>query len=146
MADALEQRIKDLEDRLDLQQLFIDYGRYLDAGDFDGYASCFAPDGVVNLGPVGRAEGPEEIKELMRKTLEGRTGNSYHLITSPLFTIDGDTATSSVMWTVIQRDGNDQPVLTMVGRHEDEIVRTDAGWKFRRRKGLIDIPAKHPDA
>lgn len=144
MADSLEQRIKDLEDRMDLQQLFIDYGRYLDAGDFDGYASLFAEDGVVNLGPVGRAEGPEEIKALMTKTLSGRTGDSYHLITSPLFTIDGDTATSSVMWSVISRDRHGKPELTMVGRHEDEIVRTHDGWRFRRRKGYIDIPAEYP--
>ena len=143
MTDQWEQRIKDLEDRMDLNQLFVDYGRYLDAGDFDSYASLFAEDGVVNLGPVGRAEGPAEIKALLSKTMEGRVGQSYHLITSPQFTIEGDTATTSVMWTVISRDAHGGTEVTMLGRHEDEIIRTESGWKFRRRKGFIDIPSEY---
>jgi hypothetical protein len=28
----------------------------------------------------------------------------------------------------------------MVGKHKDVLVRTDAGWRFLRREGHIDIP------
>jgi ketosteroid isomerase-like protein len=54
-----------MEDLLAIQQLFVDYGAFLDAGDLDGYASLFADDGEVLLGPLGRATGPDAIKELM---------------------------------------------------------------------------------
>jgi hypothetical protein len=58
MSDALEARLARLEDLMEIHQLFVDYGRYLDAGDFDAYAELFADDGEVLLGPMGRAKGP----------------------------------------------------------------------------------------
>ena len=72
-AGELAQRVQRLEDLMAIHQLFIDYGRYLDAGDVDAYASLFAEDGEVMLGPLGRARGPAAIKELMGKAL-GRPG------------------------------------------------------------------------
>ena len=57
MADDLHDRVQRLEDILEIQQLFIDYGHHLDAGDFEAYASLFANEGEVLLGPLGRARG-----------------------------------------------------------------------------------------
>ncbi len=57
MADDLQDRVQRLEDILEIQQLFIDYGHHLDAGDFEAYASLFANEGEVLLGPLGRAKG-----------------------------------------------------------------------------------------
>jgi uncharacterized protein (TIGR02246 family) len=141
MTDALEARLARLEDLMEIHQLFVDYGRYLDAGDFDAYASLFADDGEVLLGPMGRAQGPENIKALMTKALAGSQGNSYHIISSPAVTLDGDRATSVVMWTVVNRDREGQASLSMIGRHVDELVRERGRWRFRRRKGYVDIPS-----
>ena len=38
-----EERLQRLEDRDAIHQLFIDYGRYLDAGDFDAYHIISSP-------------------------------------------------------------------------------------------------------
>jgi len=46
----VEDRLQRLEDRDAILQLFIDYGRHLDAGDWDSYASLFAEDGEVRSG------------------------------------------------------------------------------------------------
>ena len=51
-------RLQRLEDLQAIHQLFVDYGAFLDAGDLDGYASLFADDGELLLGPLGRATGP----------------------------------------------------------------------------------------
>jgi uncharacterized protein (TIGR02246 family) len=142
----LEARVQRLEDLLAIHQLFVDYGQYLDAGDIDAYAALFAEDGEVLLGPLGRAQGRENIKALMTKALRGVVGNSFHLITSPMVTLDGDRASSTVMWTVIGRDANGAPELTMLGRHSDILVRQPDGWKFRQRKGFIDLPQRLPAA
>ena len=61
MSPTLEERLRRLEDILAIQQLFIDYGLALDAGDLDTYAQLFATQGTVNLGPIGRATGRTEI-------------------------------------------------------------------------------------
>ncbi len=146
MSEALsiEQRLRRLEDRDEIHQLFVDYGQYLDAGDFASYADLFAADGEVRLGPMGSAQGRDQIKALMERALAGVIGTSYHLITSPRVQIDGDTATSEVMWTVVQRGPDGAPVLAMIGRHRDELVREDGRWRFRLRRGYVDIPSAMP--
>ena len=143
MTAELEARVQRLEDLLAIQQLFIDYGNHLDAQDLDSYASLFAEDGEVLLGPLGRAKGRDEIKTLMAKAM-GPGAGSYHLVTNPQVQLDGDRATSVVMWTVVARDENGKPKLTMLGRHVDELVRTSEGWRFARRKGFIDLPGEVP--
>jgi len=140
----LAQRVRRLEDLIAIQQLFVDYGRYLDAGDVDAYASLFAEDGELMLGPVGRAKGRAAIRELMAKTLSATGRSSYHIISSPQVALDGDRASSSVMWSVIASAEGGGLALTMVGRHVDELRREREGWRFVKRKGYIDLPKVMP--
>jgi ketosteroid isomerase-like protein len=122
----------------------VDYGRHVDAGDFAAYGALFARDGEVKLGPMGRAKGPAEIEALMRKAIGDQVGETYHIISSPTVEIDGDEATSNVMWTVVGSDDAGQPTVTMVGRHLDRLVREDGRWRFLERKGRIHIPSAPP--
>jgi ketosteroid isomerase-like protein len=140
---ALESRLRRLEDLAEINQLFIDYGVHLDAGDFESYASLFATDGEVKLGPMGRAKGPAEIRALMERVLTGLVGTTYHVISSPVVELDGDRATSRVMWTVVERTADGHPRVSMVGRHLDELIRENDRWKFKSRRGQIDIPSAY---
>jgi uncharacterized protein (TIGR02246 family) len=144
MPDQLDARVQRLEDLLEIHQLFVDYGLALDAGDFDAYAALFAADGEVLLGPMGRAKGRDEIKALMTKTLAGGIGSSFHIISSPQVQLDGDTATSQVMWSVVTRDDAGTAKLTMIGRHRDDLIREGGRWKFARRRGYVDLPTSLP--
>jgi uncharacterized protein (TIGR02246 family) len=139
--DALAERVQRLEDLMAIQQLFVDYGRHLDAGDIDAYASLFSEDGEVLLGPLGRAKGRAAIKELMTRALAGGKGSSYHIISSPQVTLDGDRATATVMWSVIARTADGGAALTMVGHHADVLRRERDGWRFERRRGYVDLPS-----
>ncbi len=135
----LERRLRRLEDLEEIRQLFVDYGHLLDRGDFAGYASLFARDGELMLGPIGRAKGRDEIQAMMSRI--GSSGGSLHLITSPRISLEGDRATSHVMWTVINRNSENSPVVAMIGHHEDELVREDGRWRFQRRRGFVEIPS-----
>lgn len=141
MADDLQARVQRLEDILEIQQLFIDYGHHLDAGDFEAYASLFANEGEVLLGPLGRAKGRDQIRALMEKALDGAVGRSFHVISNPMIALRGDTATSDVMWTVVRHGEDGLPALSMIGRHRDELVREDGRWRFLKRRGFVDIPS-----
>ena len=143
MSPTVEERLQRLEDLLAIQQLFIDYGLALDAGDLEAYADLFATEGTLNLGPIGKAKGRPEIRALMTKTLEGLVGAAFHIVSSPQVELHGDIATSQVMWTVIHRDKNGQPQVTMIGKHHDELVREAGSWKIRYRRGTVDIPAQY---
>ena len=142
----LEDRLRRLEDIAEIHQLFVDYGLALDAGDFDAYAELFAEDGEVLLGPMGRAKGRENIKSLMSTTLSRGAGSSFHIISSPQVRLDGDTASSTVMWSVVTADESGRAGLTMIGRHVDDLVREDGRWKIARRRGFVDIPKVLPQA
>jgi uncharacterized protein (TIGR02246 family) len=141
---TVEQRLQRLEDRDAIHQIFIDYGRHLDQGDWDSYAALFAEDGEVLLGPMGRAKGRDAIRELMATTLTPGLGTSYHLISSPAVSIDGDSATAEVMWTVLQRGEDGGPVVTMLGKHLDQLSRVEGGWVIQRRAGHVTLAAGMP--
>lgn len=144
MTDVLEKRLKRLEDILEIQQLFIDYGQYLDAGRFEDYAALFAEEGEAQLGPLGRAKGRAAIRSLMEQNLGASVGTTYHIITSPMIKLAGEKAESEVMWTVILRNQKGLPELGMVGRHRDQLVRENGRWRFLLRRGFVDIPSKMP--
>jgi ketosteroid isomerase-like protein len=144
MTDSLEDRIRRIEDLLEIQQLFIDYGEHLDSGDFDAYARLFAEDGEVLLGPMGRATGRPASKRLMVDTLGDKVGSTYHIVSSPRVCLDGDTATSTVMWSVAMLADDGLARLSMVGHHLDTLTRTADGWRIQRRKGMVDLPALMP--
>ncbi len=144
MTEDLAARVQRLEDLEAINQLFIDYGRHLDAGRFEEYGALFAEDGELLVGPMGRAKGPAQITEMMSAALASQVGDSFHIISSPMIDLDGDRATSSVMWTVAKRGEDGMAEVQMVGRHEDELIRTDEGWRFKKRRGLVDLPSVFP--
>lgn len=145
MSASLEARVGRLEDLLAINQLFIDYGEYLDAGNFEAYAQLFAEDGQVRLGPMGKATGRAEIQALMTAALGERVGETFHIVSSPRIALDGDRATSTVMWSVAALADDGLARVTMVGHHLDELVKQDGRWFFQRRKGVVNLPGQMPD-
>lgn len=144
MSESLEARVARLEDLHAINQLFIDYGEHLDAGDFEAYAQLFAEDGEVRLGPMGRATGRAAIQALMTETLGGRVGQTFHVVSSPRVALDGDRATSTVMWSVATLADDGLARLSMVGHHLDELVKRDGRWYFQRRTGIVNLPGALP--
>ncbi len=142
--DSLLSRLRRLEDLEEIRQLFVDYGRHLDAGDVEAYADLFADDGEVLLGPIGRATGRAAIVELMTTVKARAQAPSFHLVTNPVVRLDGDRATGEVLWTVIKPNASGKLEVAMFGRHVDELVRERGRWKIRKRKGRIDVPAVVP--
>jgi uncharacterized protein (TIGR02246 family) len=141
---TIEQRLQRLEDLDEIRQLFVDYGHYLDQHDFASYAQLFSEEGELLLGPIGRAKGRAAIREQMERTMPGDPGGTYHLVTNPRITLDGDRATSEVMWSVVSRGTDGNAVLSMLGRHRDVLVREGGRWVFLRREGHIDVPSRYP--
>jgi uncharacterized protein (TIGR02246 family) len=140
---ALTERIKRLEDMDEIRQLYIDYGRHLDAGDPVAYAALFSRNAKLRLGPVMRANGREEIERaaaaVLRSAPDG-SKSSVHLLGSPRVEITGDTASGECVWAAISVSEAGPPAV-LVGRHADELVREDGQWRFARRLGFIDIGA-----
>ncbi len=142
-AADLAHRVRRLEDLAAIRRLVADYRRHLDARDRQAYSELFARDGEW-AGVLGRAHGPEEIRELLERNLPdnppapGKT--SWHVITDPAIEIDGDRATGELTWALIARGADDRPNLEMLGHYRDEYVREDGRWRFFRRNSWLDMP------
>jgi uncharacterized protein (TIGR02246 family) len=133
--DALEQRLRRLEDLEEIRSLLEEYARCLDAGDHAAYAELFTEEGELHA-QLGVAKGREAIRELLDARLKGDGGprrTAFHQIGNATIEVDGDRATSRVMWLYVTHDDADYPLTLQVGHYDDELVRDDGRWRFERR-------------
>ena len=141
---ALEKRVQQLQDEQAIREVVIRYGEYLDARDYAGYASLFASDGVWT-GGFGSATGPAGIQEMLEKNLgkpePGFINNSnFHLMTTVVVNVDGDTAKVRSRYTFFTASPENKPVPALAGRYVDEFVRENGQWKIKKRTTHGVIP------
>lgn len=133
--------LRTLGDRLAIEELTLLYAHLLDSGRFDEVGDAiFAEDAVLTLGDQV-IEGRVPIQAMLGGFRDHLVGCS-HNITNLLIAIDGDTARTSyriLAWHWFRRPDGDPLAandLLSVGGYEDELVRTAAGWRVRRRRSF----------
>jgi hypothetical protein len=133
---SLEARIKAIEDRQAIERVLLEYGKALDARDFDAYSRLFATNGSWK-GSIGLLTGPAQIKAAMEKAF-GNTKPSpdlvtnYHLVTNAVIDVDGDKATAVSKWTFVRMSDN-EPHPSLAGQYDDTFIRENGQWKFLTR-------------
>jgi uncharacterized protein (TIGR02246 family) len=147
---ALQQRVQQLEDQEEIRQVLIAYGEHLDARDYAGYAALFARDGVWT-GGFGSATGPADIQAMLEKNLgKAQPGfinkSSFHLMTTEVVKVTGDTATARSRYMFFTATPEDKPGASLAGRYVDEFVREDGKWKIKRRTTHGVIPWRDGNA
>jgi len=147
---ALQKRVQQLEDQEQIRQVLIAYGQYLDARDYAGYASLFARDGVWT-GGFGSATGPAAIQAMLEKNLGKPAGgfinkSNFHLMTTMVVKVDGDTATANSRYLFFTATADNKPAPTLAGRYVDEFVREDGKWKIQHRTTHGVIPWRDGNA
>lgn len=137
-APSVEARLKIFEDKEQITQLLIDYGRHLDSRDLGAYASLFAADGEW-VGGFGTVKGRAEIKAFMEKSLGTgpNRNNSYHIMSNFTITVKGDTAAAWSRWTFVT-PGERGATIAQAGRYDDTLVRENGVWKFKKRVASND--------
>ena len=129
--DSVAARLQRFEDKAEIEALLLDYGRHLDNRDFAGYASLFARDGewIGGFGTVKAAA----IKAFMEKAMGTQnTAKNYHLLSNFVITVNGDTATAWSRWAFVV-PGQQGAAIAQAGRYDDELVRENGKWKFKKR-------------
>ena len=143
--DSLAARLQVFEDKAEIEQLLLDYGRHLDNRDFAGYASLFASDGewVGGFGSTGA--GPANIKAFMEKAMgtQPNTAKNYHLLSNFVITVNGDTATAWSRWAFVV-PGERGAAISQAGRYDDQLVREKGRWKFKKRTASNDTAPPRP--
>lgn len=148
MADDQEllARVQRLEDRAEIERLFFDYRRFLDARDLHSYSRLFCEDGEWT-GRTGSAVGPDAIQAMLEANLNPNPpapdATSWHIVSNPTIDLDGDRASAHTTWALIRRADGDVPQVALLGHYDDVLARESGHWKFKRRQAHIDIP-DHP--
>jgi uncharacterized protein (TIGR02246 family) len=105
------------------------YADRFDARDAEGFAALFTEDAVIRH-PTGREfTGREKLVKLVEKTPKG----GRHTPGDAKVDVSGDQAKVHSEYRATLGSGNE-----VSGTYEDEVVRTPEGWRFARRKILID--------
>lgn len=130
-------------DRAVIHALLVDYGRTLDARDFDAFGRLFARDGVYASGPKPTVGGPAAaamLRSIFAANALGFREPNFHLFFNEVVTFAGpDHAHATSMSLYMVPDAADRPQAALMASYDDDLVREDGRWKFARRtvKGLI---------
>jgi ketosteroid isomerase-like protein len=120
-----------------IRRIFVDYATYLDNGDFAGYASLFAEEGVL-VAQLGSAVGPAEIEKILEESLgpylRSKPPASIHVMNNHRIDVHGDTADAEVVWFYLTVDPDTVPTILQAGRYVDQLVREHGQWKIARHE------------
>jgi hypothetical protein len=130
---ALEARVKLLEDQLALYRLISAYGLSVDSGSGGATASLWTEEGVYDFDSsrlAGRAEIAGMVASSGHQSLI--RGGAAHVMAMPMLRIDGDTATATGYSRVYRREGDGFGVWR-VSANRWEFVRGPDGWHATSR-------------
>ncbi|GJF33405.1 hypothetical protein KNE206_61050 [Kitasatospora sp. NE20-6] len=111
------------------------YGLALDAHRWDLFDRVFTEDVTAEFGPAGAAwTGLAEFKRSFAE-FHLQLDSHQHTMMGHLVHIDGDTAYafSYGNWLLVREAAEGGPSWSGTGWYDDELVRTDGGWRIRRR-------------
>ena len=139
--------LAEISDRLEIQQLVVDYATAIDQRKFDDLDAIFTPDAYIDYRAMGGIEGSyPQVKAWLAEVLPNFPAYC-HLNANVDIRLAGDTATSRTMCLNPMKlpggpggqersdsgiTGGGQ-VLFLALWYVDEFVRTPDGWRLTRR-------------
>lgn len=126
--------LEEISDRLEIQQLLMDYSTAIDGKRFDDLDAVFTPDAYIDYRVAGGIDGRfPEVKAWLKDVLPNFPAY-FHMLGNVDIRISGDTATSRAICFNPMVMGGDQAQIYFVGIwYLDEFVRTAQGWRMSKR-------------
>jgi hypothetical protein len=137
------------EDRAAIEDLMARYLFALDWNDFDSYVDTFTDDGELEYSR-GTVRGRDEIlatitsfKQAIGEIYKDEDGNPAvlrHVIGQTVIRVEGDRAWTRAFWSEVANNGaGRKPRIGTFGIYEDDLVRVNGEWKFKKRRVLNDL-------
>lgn len=130
---ALEERLKLLEDQLEIHRLINSWGPAVDTGNGDAAAALFAEDAVLES-DLSYLIGPASIKAMVHG--EGHQAlirdGSAHIPAFPIVRVNGDEASATGYTRVYHHTTDGYEVWRLSANHW-EFRRTTEGWRVTSR-------------
>ncbi|HVQ99244.1 MAG TPA: nuclear transport factor 2 family protein [Mycobacterium sp.] len=124
----------EISDRLEIQQLLVDYSTAIDQRRFDDLDKIFTRDAYIDYRAMGGVDGKfPEVKAWLAQVLPG-FANYAHMLGLPSIQLAGDSATARTFCFNPMVFGGETSSTMLLGLwYEDEFVRTPDGWRMSRR-------------
>jgi len=127
-AEALLARLEAVEARLEIGQLPIRYALAVDSRDVDGWVRLFEPD--IDMGRHGR--GRDVLRDFITPQLTWFYRSHHQICGHRIELIDASTARGKTYCRAEHEVGDRFIVMSIC--YDDDYVRVDGEWFFRRRK------------
>ncbi len=128
--------LQEISDRLEIQDLLFRYAELIDGKRFDELVDVFSEDAHVDYSAFGGSVGDRAETIAFLKKAMPLFPNTQHSNANIQIRVEGDRGTGRVMCFNPQEmtlpDGGTQVFLLGLW-YVDEYVRTEAGWRIRRR-------------
>ena len=142
-----EQRLRAIEDRLDIYHLIASHPPTADTGAGGHARTMYAEDAVVDLGGAKTATGRDAIAAMVETPghQAAIAGGLAHFAGLPHIVLDGDAAVVTSYLQILTPHPTAEPVevsnhgvaagfrIHRVAANRWDLVRTAAGWKIKRR-------------
>jgi len=122
-----------------IAELIARYNYAIDHNDFQGWANCFAPEGIFD-GMIGRYAAHRELDRFTAevKKLTATTPHLRHYVTNILTEVNGSEARSRCFLLMTSTSKESGTKVVIAGEYEDTLVKRDGKWLFTERKVLMD--------
>jgi ketosteroid isomerase-like protein len=144
---ALQDRVRQLEDHVEITQLVAQYGPAVDSGSAEAAADLWTEDGTYDAMGAVDMRGRDEIAGMVRgRAHQGLIhGGVGHVLTVPHVVVDGDTAEGRSYGLNIRWDAEAQRFwVARVSANTWRWVRTPDGWRIAERLNAnLDGTAEH---
>lgn len=131
--DALEARLRALEDERDITMLVASYGPLVDAGEAERVAALWTEEGIYDVDELfmgSRSEIDAMVRSEAHQGLIDR--GCSHFLGPAHVSVDGDRAVA-VCESVLLVRHEGRTLVARIGANRWELVRTTDGWRTTRR-------------
>ncbi|WIM88824.1 nuclear transport factor 2 family protein [Candidatus Mycobacterium wuenschmannii] len=133
--EALERRLRSVEDELAIRRLLASYGPLVDAGDGDTVAALWTEDGQYDVdGWVmrGRSDVAAMVQSSGHQSMI--SAGAAHFLGPVCLRVDGDNAIAVCESIVVRHDDEGRGYrVWRAGANHVTLRRTDEGWRIVRR-------------
>jgi hypothetical protein len=158
MTRSLEDRIRDIEDRLEIYNLIASHPPSADTGDSGHITACWVEDGSFDRGEgLSSPRGREAIAQQVQSPAHQAAiaGGLAHFTGLPHVAVDGDTAVVISYLQILVPQTQGEPVdvpnhgtgrgfrVHRMVANRWELLRTADGWRFKERS-LRQIDGTEP--
>ncbi len=129
-------RIQEISDKLEIQDLFTRYCTSIDSKQYDGLDSVFTPDAFIDYTASGGTKGQFPEVKAWLETVLALFSVTQHAVTNFEISITGNEAASRCIFynpmELSSSDGTKQ-MFFVGGYYNDKLIRTAEGWRITQR-------------